>query len=215
MRVRRYSCRTGSVPTRNRWLGGLVCTGGDAWPGRERPVWTLSRQVRGRPCVRPDNNTGVAHSLFRRNPPYVRHYESVLRALAARGHQDRPRGRTARPQRMAFRPSSRSLGVPGHNFSSSRSRRRPGSSSRRDCFKRGSTRFVEPEYRGMPAFGRARSRAPIRLAPRGMDPVRTLVAPPVVRSLDLLDQPLVPPRRSSSLLHDSEADVVCSRRSWS
>jgi len=105
-----------------------------------------------------------------RNPSYVRHYESVLRLLAERGHDVLLV--TERPERHTWPPSVFALAEAHPRIALSLMPDLTGDPwfelATRLRQARFYLRFLDPDYRGMPALlARARSRAPgpaIRLA---------------------------------------------------
>jgi hypothetical protein len=147
-----------------------------------------------------------------RNPSYVRHYESVLRTLASRGHHvqlvtERPERNTWPPSVFALTrdcPNIELAMMPNLNHDpwfelATRLRQ-----------ARFYLRFLDPQYRGMPALlARARSRAPrpaIRLAESILPgrAGRRLLA----RCLDVLERATRTPQAFHRYLEDTRPDIV-------
>ena len=137
-----------------------------------------------------------------RNPSYVRHYDSVLRALAARGHEVdlvcERMGKSAWPASVLAlaqqHPSIRLSTSPGLAFDpwwelATRYRQ-----------ARFYLRFLDPRYNGMPGLlARARERAPssaVAMAERA--PGRRMIRPLLIRALDALEAST----RTATAFHD-------------
>ena len=147
-----------------------------------------------------------------RNPSYVRHYDSVLRLLADRGHEIALV--TERPEKQGWPPAVLRLAeeVPRIRLSLM-----PPLASdpwfeltTRLRQARFYLRFLDPKYRGMPALGeRARSRAPklvIRLAESAG--VGAWGRKSIARVIDILERATCTPRAFYAYLRDMRPDVV-------
>ena len=168
----------------------------------------MARQLADR--IRTTTQVRILFSV--RNPSYVRHYESVLRMLATRGHQVQLV--TERPERHTWPPSvfvlTRECPAIELSMMPSLANDPWFELATRLRQARFYLRFLDPQYRGMPALmARARSRAPrpaIRLA-ESILPGRTgrrLLA----RSLDVLDRATRTAEVLHGYLHDTRPDVV-------
>jgi hypothetical protein len=153
------------------------------------------------------------HILFSvRNPSYVRHYESVLRALASRGHTVHLV--TERPERHTWPPSVLALSRECPQIELAMAPNLNGDRwfelATRLRQARFYLRFLDPQYRGMPALmARARSRAPmpaIRLAESfGLGHAgRRLLA----RCLDLLERATRTAQTFHGYLEETRPDIV-------
>ena len=147
-----------------------------------------------------------------RNPSYVRHYESVLRLLATRGHDVALV--TERPEKQGWPPSVVRLAEEEPRI---RLSLMPPLASdpwfeltTRLRQARFYLRFLDPKYQGMPALGeRARSRAPkatIRLAESL--PVGRLGRRVIARAIDILERATCTPRAFYPYLREMRPDVV-------
>lgn len=146
-----------------------------------------------------------------RNPTYVRHYESVLRALVARGHEVQL---VMRPRRKGWPPSVLALveECPGIRLSTTPEVTHDPwwELANRLRHARFYLRFLGPEFHHTPALlARARTRAPrpaVRLAESiGLSRIGRRL---LVRSIDLLEQST----RTADLFHqylrECRPDVV-------